>query len=300
MEAMTHAQRVNSNRLVDEFFDSIMIKYQYLDGVEPDLEYTLFGHTFRTPILGAALGLHQRFHESGSLGYAKGIGAAGSLNANGWIEAEQLEEICAAGIPTYRGVKPFADHNRIYQCIEHDEKCGAIAVCMDLDHIFEPNGKYTVAPYGTCGRQTKEDLQGYVKATRLPFIVKGVMTAEEAAKCADAGVGAIIVSNHNNRMPSAVPPLVALPEIKQAVAGACPILVDGGIETGVEAFKAFALGADGVMVARALMKEFSKGGPEAVTEKLNKMTEELAGCMANTCSASVAEIRGSSICRRMF
>lgn len=300
MGELTHAQRVDSNRLAEEYFDSLMIRYRYIDCVEPVLDYTLFDKTYRTPILGAGLGLHSRFHESGSLGYAEGIHAAGSLNFNGWIEEEELEAICGAGIRSVRGVKPFADHDRIYRCIEHDEKCGAVAVCMDIDHIFDPNGKYCDAPYGKLGRQTVADLRGYAASTKLPLILKGVLTAEDAEKAVEAGAGAIIVTNHNNRFPSCIPPLAALPEIKRAVNGQIPVLVDGCIESGVEAFKALALGADGVMVCRALMKAFSKGGPEAVTEKLNQMTGELAGCMACTGAASVKEISPEAVCRRNF
>lgn len=299
MEHMTHAARVDSNRLVEELFDSLMIKYQYIDSVEPDLTYTLFGHTLKTPILAAALGLHSNIHESGSLGYAKGIAAAGSINFNGWIEDEELEAIAAAGIKTVRGIKPFADHDRIYRCIEHDEKCGAIAFCMDIDHIFNRDGYYDSAPFGQLGRQTVEDLKGYAACTRMPFILKGVLSPEDAEKCVEIGAGAIIVTNHNNRFPSAIPPLAALPEIKKVVNGRFPVLVDGCIESGVEAFKAFALGADGVMLCRPLMKAFANG-PDAVTAKINAITRELAGCMANTNSRDLAHISPNSVCRKAW
>lgn len=300
MSELKHSQRVDSNRLAIEYFDSLMIKYRYIDCQEPNMDYELFGKTWSTPILGAALGLHSRFHESGSLGYAKGIAEAGSINFNGWIEEEELEAICAEGIFSVRGVKPFADHDRIYACIEHDEKCGALAVCMDIDHIFDTDGSYCEAPYGRLGRQTIEDLKGYIKHTKIPFILKGVLTAQDAQKAVEAGAAAVIMTNHNNRFPSAIPPLVALPEVKRAVEGKIPVLVDGCIESGVEAFKALALGADGVMVCRALMKEFAKGGPEAVTVKLKAMTAELACCMANTGATCVREISETAICHRTF
>lgn len=299
METMTHAQRVDSNRLIDEYFDSLMIKYRYIDNDLADTSYHFLGADFKTPILGSALGQHQRIHSSGSLGYAKAIHAAGSLNFNGWMKDEQIEEIAAAGIKTIRGVKPFIDHDKVYKAIEHDEACGAFAICMDIDHIFDEEGKYISQPSGDCGPQTVEDLKGYVKATKLPFILKGILTPEDAAKCVEIGVSAIIITNHNNRLPCTVPPLVALPEVKKVVDGRFPVLVDGCIESGVEAFKALALGADGVLVCRALMKEFSKG-PEAVTKKLERMTAELAGCMANTGAGNLSQISPDSICRKFW
>ncbi len=300
MAGLTHTQRVDSNRLAEEYFDSWMIRYRYIGSQEPDMSYELFGRTYSTPILSAGLGLHKRMHESGSLGYARAVAAAGSMNFNGWIEDEEMEAICAEGISSVRGVKPFEDHDRIYRCIEHDEKCGAAAICMDIDHILEPDGKYCDAPYGKLGRQTVEDLKGYAQSTKLPFILKGVLTKEDAEAALEAGAGAIILTNHNNRFPSMIPPLAALPEIKEVVQGKIPVLVDGCIESGVEAFKALALGADGVMVCRVLMKEFAKGGPEAVTAKLNELTAQLAGCIANTGAASVKDIRPESVVRKSF
>jgi len=299
MEGLTHAQRVDSNRLIEEYFDSLMIKYRYIDSDLADTTFHFLGADFETPILGSALGQHQRIHASGSLGYANAIHAAGSLNFNGWMKDQDIENIAAAGIRTIRGVKPFLDHDKIYRAIEHDEKCGAFAVCMDIDHIFERNGKYISQPSGDCGPQTVEDLKGYVKSTKLPFILKGILTPEDAEKCVEIGVSAIIMTNHNNRLPCTVPPLVALPQVKAVVDGRFPILVDGCIESGVEAFKALALGADGVLVCRALMKEFS-AGPEAVTAKLKSMTAELSGCMANTGAPDLAHISPDSLCRKVW
>lgn len=297
---MTHAERMNSNTLAEEYLDSWVLRYRYIDNVEPNMDYEFLGMKFSTPILAGGFGMHKRFHESGHMGLARAVEEAGSLNFNGWMDDEQVEEIAAAGIRTIRGVKPFADHDRIYQCIDHDTKAGAVGICMDIDHIFEPNGKYSKGPMGQFGRQTVEDLKGYVRYSKIPFILKGVLTREDAEKCLEIGPAAIIVTNHNNRFPDMVPPLAALPEVKEAVNGAFPVLVDGCLESGVEAFKAFALGADGVCVCRPLMNAFHTGGPEAVTKKLNDITAELAGCMANTGADCVAHISRDSLMKKTW
>ena len=293
--AATHAERVNSNRLAQEYLDSWVLRYRYIDNVKASTDYEFLGMKFKTPILGAALGRHTAFHESGSLGYAKGIDAAGSFNFNGWVEPEEIAAIAAAGIKTARGVKPFADHDRIYQVIDEDTKAGAAAIAMDIDHIFEMNGEYSSGPMGQFGPQTVEDLKGYVKYSKIPFIIKGVLTREDAEKCLEIGPAAIIMTNHNNRFPDMIPPLAALPEVKEVVNGAFPILVDGCIESGIEAFKALALGADGVCVCRALMTVFHNEGPEGVTKKLNEMTAELASCMSMTGATCVSEISKSAL-----
>ena len=295
---MTHSERVNSNTLAEEYLDSWVIRYRYIDNVEPVLDYEFLGMNFSTPILAGGFGRHKNVHESGLMGFAKAVAEAGSLNFNGWVDDEQVAEIAAAGIRTIRGVKPFADHDRVFQCLDHDAAAGAVAVCMDIDHIFNMNGKYDKGPMGQFGRQTVSDLKQYAEYSKIPFILKGILTREDAEKCLEINPAAIIVTNHNNRFPAMVPPLAALPEVKEVVNGAFPVLVDGCIESGVEAFKALALGADGVCTCRTLMNAFHNGGPEAVTKKLNDMTAELAGCMANTGADCISNISSLSLMKK--
>lgn len=301
MAGMTHAQRVDSNRLVDEYFDSLMIQYSYIDNEEPSTEYRLFGETFSAPILGGPLAYMalDKLHESGRAGLAKGLHDAGSGMISAWIEDDELAALVNAGYRVARSVKPFADHDMIYRYIESAERLGALAVCMDIDHIFDESGSFCQWPKGPTGRQTVSDLRGYAESTSLPFILKGVLSPKDAVKCAEAGAAAIVVSNHNNRFPCAVPPLMALEDIKKAVGDSVTVLADGNIVSGVEVFKALALGADGVLVSRAFMKPLAKG-PEEVTAFFNSMTAELKCCMANTGAASVSEISPDCIVRRTW
>jgi isopentenyl diphosphate isomerase/L-lactate dehydrogenase-like FMN-dependent dehydrogenase len=146
-------------------------------------------------------------------------------------------------------------------------------------------------------RLTCSDIREYVQSTSLPFILKGVLSAKDAFKAAECGVKGIVVSHHHGRLQFAVPPLMVLPEIRQAVAGTedFTVFVDCGIDTGADAFKALALGADAVAVGRALMQPLIKEGAAGVEAYVANMNRELRTIMNYTGSASVAEISSDSL-----
>ena len=122
-----------------------------------------------------------------------------------------------------------------------------------------------------------------------PFIVKGVLSVEDAKKCVEIGAKALIVSHHHGIMPSSVPPLLVLPEIKKAVGDQITIIVDCCIEDGVDAFKALALGADAVCVGRALMGPL-KDGEDAAYEAIEKLSGQLRSVAARCGYSSVSGI----------
>ena len=115
---------------------------------------------------------------------------------------------------------------------------------MDIDHIFGENG-VDVCVGEKMAVQTADMLRSYVESSKLPFVVKGVLSVRDALTCAEIGAKAIIVSHHHGRMPYAVPPMMVLPEIKKALEGKdVKIIVDCGIASGADVYKAIALGAD--------------------------------------------------------
>jgi 4-hydroxymandelate oxidase len=132
-------------------------------------------------------------------------------------------------------------------------------------------------------------------AADLPFVVKGVLSVQDAVKCAKAGVRGIVVSHHHGILDYAVPPLMILPKIVEAVGSEMPIFVDCGIATGYDAFKALALGATAVCVGRAVLGPLKEGGAEAAGKYVAQMTRELAGAMARTGSPDIRHIDRSVI-----
>ncbi|KAJ3341088.1 Hydroxyacid oxidase 2 [Gonapodya sp. JEL0774] len=112
--------------------------------------------------------------------------------------------------------------------------------------------------------------------TKLPIVVKGILTAEDAELAIKAGVDAIGVSNHGGRQLDTVPAtLEALPEIARVVKGRVPIIFDGGVRKGTDVFKALALGASFVCVGRPSLYALTWEGEEGVRKMLEMLNEEL-------------------------
>ena len=170
-----------------------------------------------------------------------------------------------------------------------------MAVGMDIDHAFSGKGKYDVVLGMEMRPKSLEEMKEFVKATKLPFVVKGVLSVKDAEKCLEAGVKGIVVSHHHGIIDYAVPPLMILPEIVRVVQKQIPVFVDCGIESGSDVFKALALGADAVCVGRALMGPLQVNGAEGVQEKIASLTEELAGIMARTGASDLSQIDPSVI-----
>ena len=287
-------QAANSNTISDAYRDSLVIAYQYIGSTVPTIEFSLGGHALGTPIMAGPIGGQDRAHESGPVGYAKAVADAGSVFWSDFHNKAAWTEILKQGIPALRVIKPLADMDRLLDEIAFDTENGAIGYAMDVDHGLTVYGQWDGQQEGFRAK-TAGELRRLSEASPLPFYLKGVLSVHDALLAAEAGCAGIVVSGHNNRFPCAVPPLRALPDIRAAVGEKLTIFVDGGINNGYDAFKALALGADGVLCARGLMAAFAKGGPEGLTGKLREMTAELKGAMANTGSPDLAHINRASV-----
>ncbi len=138
---------------------------------------------------------------------------------------------------------------------------------------------------------TWEDLSWLLGQTALPVLVKGVLHPEDAARLQALGVAGLVVSNHGGRTLDGVPAsLEVLPGIRQAVGPAFPLLLDSGIRSGTDVFKALALGADAVMIGRLQVYALAVAGALGVAHMLKLLREELELCMAMTGCATLADI----------
>ena len=188
------------------------------------------------------------------------------------------------GIPT---VKPW-NMELIREKLELVKESGAFAVAMDIDAAGLPFLKNLNPPAGS---KSVEELREIVDAAGLPFIVKGIMTVKGALKAKEAGASAIVVSNHGGRVLDQCPATAeVLEEIADAVDGSMKILVDGGIRSGTDVFKALALGADAVIIARPFVTAVYGGGREGVESYIQKISGELADTMAMCGVTSLEEI----------
>ena len=289
----------NSDTITRDYFDSLLVGTRYIDSVLPSTKMTLFGEEFRTPIMTAALShLHNTANDGMSV-YAEGARLSGAVHWVGMGEDEELERVVATGARSIKIIKPHADNAEVFRKIEHAVSVGCMAVGMDTDHAFNSNGGYDDVFGLPMKPKSTEELTEFVKAAGVPFIVKGVLSPRDAEKCAKAGCAGMVVSHHHGMVQYSVPPLMVLRDIIDTVGGEVPVFVDCGIVSGMDAYKCLALGAKAVSVGRHLMP-LLKNGPDAVAQRINEMTAELAGIMARTGVATLDDMDSSVIHKRNF
>ncbi|MCD8341631.1 MAG: alpha-hydroxy-acid oxidizing protein [Clostridiales bacterium] len=264
-----------------------------------DTSLTIFGKTFRYPFFAGPVGavnLHygEKYNDvtyNDTLVSAcaqAGIAAFTGDGTDPCVMAAATQAIAAAGgvgVPT---VKPW-NIDTIREKMALVAASGSFAVAMDVDAAGLPFLKGMTPP---AGAKSVEELAQVVASTDKPFIVKGVMTVRGALKAQQAGAAAIVVSNHGGRVLDQCPATAeVLPEIADALAGSgVKILVDGGIRTGTDVFKALALGADGVLICRPFVTAVYGGGESGVQCYITKLAGELEDAMQMCGATSLAEI----------
>lgn len=287
MIPVTSGQAEDANVHNRAYLDNILVEMRVIDAVEPNLESEFFGKKYASPInLAAVSHLNKVLEDKSRKPMQEKARAAKDLNVLNWIGMEsdsEYREIVSEGGDTVRIIKPFADHERILKEIKVAQETGAVAVGIDIDHVPGTDGKYDVVDGIPLGPIRQADLAKYVDFAEVPFVAKGVLSVQDALKARDAGCSAIVVSHHHGRLPFGVPPLQVLPEIKKALGNSkVTIFVDGSLMSGYDAYKALALGADGVLIGRAILRELLNQGTTAVEDKVVKMNEELAELMMYT------------------
>lgn len=286
------AETGNVLKLSRDYIDSLTIEMRVIDAIPASTEASYFGEVFSTPIMVAAIsGLGK--------GMAEIASAAAETGAVMWAgigDEAELVAMIETGAKVAKIIKPYRDTDLIFEKIDQAEKHGAFALGMDIDFVFGGKVGDSLIRPDLMGPKTLTDIRSYVEATRLPFILKGVLSVQDAYKALEAGAAAIVVSHHGgNVMDCAVPPLKILPEIAKAVGGRIPVFIDGGIDRGTDAFKAMALGADGVLAGSAVLAGYDVSGKEGAKQILSGMNEELRRVMSLTGAKDLKSIDSSAI-----
>ncbi len=284
----------HSDELTRAHLDRYGIEWRFLDTVEATTVCTLFGHRLDTPIMLGGMAHYDKLQPGGAPLYAQAAKQAHTAIWTGFCPAEELERVIAVGAPAARIVKPFADRDIVLEAMEHDKKAGACAIAMDVDHIYNKQGRNGAFGEKSLASPNKKTLGEYAKGG-LPFFAKGILSVRDAVMCAEAGISGIVLSHHQNMFPWTVPPLKVLPEIRKEVGDRLTILVDSGLTSGYDVFKALAWGADGVFTVRPMVPLFRDGGPDAVAQRLREMTDELRACLSRTGSPDIFHIDPSVI-----
>lgn len=146
---------------------------------------------------------------------------------------------------------------------------------------------------------TWDDLLLLREQTSLPIVVKGILHPADAKKAVDLGMDAIVVSNHGGRqLDSAVASLRALPAIAKTVNGAVPVLMDGGVRSGADVFKAIALGADSILIGRPYVYGLAAGGQAGVSRVIEDLRTDLQLTYALSGVARTREIDAAYLVKR--
>ena len=290
---MAYNRISDANEITARYMDSLLIKERLIDSVVADTSIEFFGETFSSPVMTPAFSHLKEFGGRNLTGLEEYSIAAKDLNILnfvGMMENDMFKRIADTGVKTVRIVKPYADNEKVRDQMKFAEDCGAFGIGMDIDHIFGSDGLDVVIGE-QMAVQTSDMIRSYIESTKLPFVIKGVLSEDEAVKCADLGAKAIIVSHHHGRLPYAVPPMMVLPSIKKALEGRdVKIIVDCGIASGSDVYKCLALGADAAAVGRSMLPSLEEGGVEGVSKFIMGVNDELRFVMSCTGFSHVADI----------
>ena len=268
-----------------------------------DTTFDFFGHRLALPVMAGPVGAMQlhygdryndmEYNDLLVAACAKaGILAFTGDGTNPAVMEGAVKAIAAnhgAGVTT---VKPW-NKEEVFRKLDMAKASGAWAIAMDIDAAGLPFLKNLTPPAGS---KTVEELKEIADYAQVPFILKGIMTVRGAEKAVKAGAKAIVVSNHGGRVLDQCPATAeVLPEIVKAVGKDVMVLVDGGIRTGTDVFKALALGAKGVLIARPFVNMVYGGGLEGPAALVSKLKAELEDTMLMCGAHSLAEIDRSMV-----
>ncbi len=263
-----------------------------------DTSFSFFGKALTAPIMAAPVGAMKLHYGDlyDDLAYndilvsacqSAGIAAFTGDGTNPDVMRGAIAAIAKAdgcGVPT---IKPW-DRDTVFAKLDAVKTANPLAIAMDIDAAGLPFLKNLAPPAGS---KTVAELREIIDYAKIPFIVKGIMTVSGARKALEAGASGIVVSNHGGRVLDGCPATAeVLPQIVDAVGGQMTILVDGGIRSGLDVFKALALGANGVLIGRPFVTMVYGGGSEGVAIYTQKLTEELRDVMAMCGAHSLSEI----------
>ncbi|MFJ5104732.1 aminotransferase class I/II-fold pyridoxal phosphate-dependent enzyme [Streptomyces sp. NPDC088554] len=298
-------------------FTQVSLRPRVLAGTGmPDIKTEILGGTWAAPLAIAPMAYHALAHAGGEVSTARGAGAAGLPLVVSTFASRTFEDIAAAATsPLWLQVYCFRDRAVTQALIERAERAGFEALVLTVDaprlgrRLRDVRNNFRlpagVAPANLTGTGfdspgahalTEFDpaldwsVIGWLRSvSSLPVLVKGVLTAADARLAVAAGVDGIVVSNHGGRQLDGAPAtLDVLPAIAATVAGACPVLLDGGVRHGADVLAALALGADAVLLGRPVLHGLAAAGADGVADVFGILTEELTEAMALTGTGSVA------------
>jgi isopentenyl diphosphate isomerase/L-lactate dehydrogenase-like FMN-dependent dehydrogenase len=296
------------------------------DATKVDMRVDLFGTTYNSPIFLCPTGAEKSFFQDGELAVARAAKARGTLQCLSTSTSVPIEEVNKAlGRPVWFQLYAPSDWNATERLLRRVEAAGSTVLLLTVDNTTGRNSETylrtrpkDLAQCGAChegepGSAISErpmydgiSMKGVLRqnpamdwafADRLrkfwkgKFLIKGIDTREDARLAIEHGLDGILVSNHGGRSTeTARATIQALPEVVEAVNGRVPVLLDGGIRRGTDAFKALALGATAVGIGRPFLWGLGAFGQAGVDRVLEILQGELKLVMGNCGTQKVSDI----------
>lgn len=272
---------------------------------DPDISFEFCGRTFSAPVFMAPLGAvdmhygpkHTDFTYNSILiksAYEYGLMALTGDGVNPEIMKSAVQDMLKVegiGMPT---IKPW-NKEAVFEKLDILNDNHIFAAAMDVDGAGLP---FLKAMNPNAGSKSVDEMREIIRYAQMPFVIKGIMTPEGAQKAVDAGAAGIVVSNHGGRVQGGVPSTAeVLPAIAEKVKGKLTIFVDGGIRSGLDIFRAIALGADGVLIGRPVLTAIYGAGEDGFRVYMDKIVSELKSTMTMCGAASLKDITADKIWR---
>ena len=297
------------NRLA---FDQVAFRPRVLVDVSSvDTSTTFLGQNLKIPVLLAPIGSLQVFNPEGGAASTRAAAEYGVMHVVSSVTEPGLEDIAAA-----------VDHPKVFQLYLHgdwawiEERVGAIkdagyiGLCITVDTAhYSRRERPLLTRYLTPTRRAPREPSHAASVTwetaarikelaGLPFMLKGIATAEDAKIAIEHGVDVIWVSNHGGRqLDHGQGTLEMLPEIVEAVDGKATIVLDGGIQRGTDVLKAVALGADAVAIGKLQGWGIAAAGCEGVVRVLELLEDEITVAMALMGVTSIDQLNPNFVCK---
>ena len=312
-----------------EAFSKFRLRYRVLVDVSSvTTETTVLGTPVSMPVLVAPMAFHQIAHEEGELATAKGAAEAGTLMCVSTVATATPADIAAAApdAPRWLQIYVFQDRGVSDEVIAQALESGFSALVLTADlpvygirHRevrtgFEapeddvpaivaarergaPHGGHHVLDVDLLESSLEWDyVSELVERWKVPVLVKGLVTAEDAILACEHGAAGVVVSNHGGRqLDGAIASLEALPEVVEAVGDRAEVYLDGGVRRGPDVVMALALGARAVLVGRPVMHGLALGGATGVAQVLEILREETENALALLGCRSPAEVTAAHV-----
>lgn len=318
-----------SLKLNTEAFKKYRIRPRFLRNVSKrDLSTTILGEKISMPLGIAPAAMQRMAHPEGECANVRAAQGAGTIYILSTISTSSIEEVAEAAPNAIKWFQLYIykDRNVTINLVGRAERAGFKAIVLTVDApLFgdrraDIRNKFSLPHHLRLGNfqgklstkinnaesgsglseyvmnlfdasLTWDDIKWLKSITKLPIILKGILTPEDAKLAIENGISAIIVSNHGARQVDSIPATIeALPEIVKAVNGKLEIYMDGGIRQGIDVFKALALGAKMVFTARPLLWGLSYGGERGARAVLEVFRKEIDVAFALTGCATVNDV----------